>query len=572
MGCRIGRDVPSEFKREFVPDDADPGDPEQVEKLYHELYERNTATRDDIEDWLHDWSELESAVQQEEAIRFIRMTCKTDDPEREAEFLHFVENVSPRIKPLRHMLMEKFLASPAADELDRDRYGVLIRDLKNRVEIFREENVPLQTQEEKLSQKYQKITGAMTVMHEGKEQTLPQMAKYLELRERDARKEAWEKVAARRLADKEALEDIFDRMIELRQEIGGNAGFENFRDYAFKSRGRFDYGPAECMKFHEAVEKVAVPLYRELQERRKRLMGLDTLRPWDLRADPLGRPPLEPFHEVKELAAGCREIFDRLDPELGRRFGFMAEHDLLDLSSRKGKAPGAYSHGLEEARQPFIFQNAAGLDSDVSTLLHEAGHSFHALECRDEPLVFYRHAPLEFAEVASMSMEFLGGDHLDVFYSEEEKKRSVTEHLESVVMLFCWTAAVDAFQHWVYTHPGHGRKERAKAWTELRRRFGGVEDWSGYEEEERFSWHRQLHIFEIPFYYIEYGIAQMGALQIWLRARKDRKRALSDYRKALALGGSKPLPELFAAAGATFDMGIKTLKPMLDEVRKELGV
>jgi len=360
-------------------------------------------------------------------------------------------------------------------------------------------------------------------------------------------------------------------MLILRDRIGKNAGFDNFRDYAFRMRHRFDYGVAECEQFHRAIEEVAVPFYRELQQRRRERMGLDTLRPWDLAADPLGREPLKPFKESAELVSGCGEIFNRLDPVLGEQFKFMADHQLLDLESRKGKAPGAYSHGLMELRVPFIFANAVGVDNDVITLLHECGHSFHTMACREDPLVSYRHAPIEFCEVASMAMEFLGGDLLEAFYSADEVARSREKHLESVVMIFCWVSAVDAFQHWIYTHPGHGADERADAWVEIRRRFGGIEDWSGYEDEERFSWHRQLHIFQVPFYYIEYGIAELGALQIWARAADDPADALKKYREALMLGGSRPLPELFEAAGIRFDMSSDTLAPLIDKVRAELN-
>ncbi len=568
--AKIGKDVVVEHAREFVPDEIDLGDAAAIEALFDALEQEDPKDVAGLEAWLGKWSELNAAVREEEAVRFIRMTCQTDDPEREKAFLEFVENVAPRLKPRYHRLAEKLLASPAAKDLPAERYRVLLRDLENEVRIFREENVPLQTEEEKLAQQYQKLAGSLTVMHEGKERTLQQMAKYLEVQDRAVREEAWVKVTDRRLSERAEMDRIFDEMMALRQSMAKNAGFDNYRDYALRMRGRFDYGVAECEAFHDAVEKAVVPLYRGLQEKRKRRMGLAKLRPWDLKPDPLGRPPLQPFGSVDQLVAGCQKIFDALDPALGRRFCFLAEHELLDLESRKGKAPGAYSHQLEEARYPFIFANSVGVDYDVETMLHECGHAFHTLECRGEPLSFYRHAPVEFSEVASMSMEFLGSDHLGVFYNKEDMARSIETHLESVIWLFCWIATVDAFQHWIYTHPGHTDGERADAWAGLRDRFGGIEDWSGYEEAKRFEWHRQLHIFEIPFYYIEYGIAELGALQIWMRARKDPKAALRDYRKALALGGTRTLPELFKAAGVKFDMGRKTIEPLTHEVKAAL--
>jgi oligoendopeptidase F len=570
MTKQIGKNLTYEFKRDFVESEVDFAEPDSIEKLYDKLAQMPLEDSSQIEDLLLKWSEVESILSEEEAVRYILMTCQTDDPEREKAFLHYVENITPRLKPKQFEMAQKLLGSFGIDGLSKDRYGVLVRDLKSEVEIFREENIPLQTKEEKLSQKYQKICGSLTVNHDGEEKTLQQMAKYLELTDRNGRQEAWEKVVKRRLFEQKTLDDLFDEMLEVRGKIASNSGFDNFRDYAFKMRKRFDYGVLECETFHKAVEEAVVPLYREIQENRRKQMGLDNLRPWDLAPDPLGRPPLKPFENVSELIAGCQKIYDRLDPVLGERFKFMAEHELLELESRKGKAPGAYSHGLQEVRLPFIFQSAVGIDGDVNTLLHETGHSFHTLEARQEPLVFYRHAPIEFAEVASMSMEFLGGDHLDVFYNEEDAARSQIRHLESVVWIFCWVATVDAFQHWIYTHPGHSQDERAGAWLDLKKRFGGIEDWSGFEDSKKYEWHRQLHIFEIPFYYIEYAIAELGALQIWVRAKDDPEEALSDYRKALSLGGAKTLPELFEAAGIRFDMSVDTISPLIKKVKDVL--
>lgn len=570
MKARIGKDLKAEFARSFLPKNVDLGDPVSVKALFDRLDVAPTSSVSELEAFLMEWSELSAALNEEEAIRYIEMTCSTDDPERERAYLDFIEKVDPVIKPRRFRLAQKFLDSKEVKDLPRERYFVLKRDLENEVKIFREVNVPLQTEEEKLSQRYQKIIGAMTVDHDGKEQTLPQMKKYLELTDRDIRKEVWKKITACMLVEKDQLDKIFDEMLALRARIAENADFKNYRDYAFVKRQRFDYGVAECEQFHQAVEEAVVPLYRELQEKRKKRMGVDKLRPWDLRVDPLGRPPLKPFEKADELIAGCKKIFERLDPELGKHFKFMAEHELLDLASRKGKAPGAYSHSLQELRLPFIFANSVGIDYDVNTMLHEVGHSFHTLECRDEPLVFYRHTPLEFAEVASMSMEFLGSEHLDVFYSPDDIKRSRQKHLEDVIMLFCWIATVDAFQHWIYTHPGHSPEDRARAWLSLLKRFGGIEDWSGYEEARDYGWHRQLHIFQVPFYYIEYGIAELGALQIWNNSKKDGPKALRDYRSALALGGSKPLPELFKAAGARFDMKKDTIAPLVRQVKSVL--
>ena len=339
---------------------------------------------------------------------------------------------------------------------------------------------------------------------------------------------------------------------------------------AFKSKGRFDYTPKECFAFHEAIAELAVPLARDLQQRRQRLLGVDRLRPWDLSVDVKNRPPLKPFSDAATLVDKCQTIFKKLDAGLGKEYDLLRQHRLLDLDSRKGKAPGGYQCSLEETRLPFIFMNAVGLHRDVTTMLHEAGHAFHALAVRDEPLIQYRSAPMEFCEVASMSMELLAAPHLNEFYSEEDAARANRSHLEGIITVLCWVATIDAFQHWVYTHPGHRREDRRAQWIALQDRFGGIEDYSGYEEARAYMWHRQLHLFTGPFYYIEYGIAQLGALQLWLQAKKSSKQAISNYRRALSLGGSRPLPELFKAAKLKFDFGPKTVKPLAKALEQEL--
>jgi oligoendopeptidase F len=396
------------------------------------------------------------------------------------------------------------------------------------------------------------------------------MAPFLEETDRAVRQEAWELSAHRRLEDREALDGLFDQMKHLRIEIAREAGFANFVEYAFRNRERFDYGIADSVRFHEAVEHVVVPLMRQIQEKHRQALGLDTLRPWDGAVDPLGRPPLVPFQDVEQLAAGTESIFHEVNPELGAQFSFLRARQLLDLANRKGKAPGGYQTTLEDERLPFIFMNAVGLDSDVRTLLHEGGHAFHTLACRAEPLSAYRESPLEFCEVASMTMELLGARRLDPFYNRADADRSNRKLLEGIVLILPWIATVDAFQHWIYSHPDHSRQERKAAWRQLLERFGGAVDWSGYEDARDHSWHRQLHIFLYPFYYIEYGIAQLGALQIWQRSLTDRPGAVAAYKQALALGGSRPLPELFAAAGARFDFSDTVIASLMDTIGGEL--
>ncbi len=562
--------IPEIYPRQWLPAQVELKTWEQIEPWYRKLMDEPIESAADLERWVMATGELNAAVGQEGVQRYIAMTCQTDDPEREAAYLAFVRDIEPKLKPIQNAIRSRYLDSPHRSGLPRERYFVFDRALENRRALFREANIPRETALAELEQQYQKIMGAMTVTYRGEERTLAQMAPFLEETDRAVRQEAWELSAARRLQDRETLDDLFDRMMALRIEVAREAGFVNYVEYAFRNRERFDYSIEDAKRFHRAVERVVVPLMKEIHVHHREMMGVESLRPWDLAVDPLGRPPLHPFDDVEKLAAGAESIFHEVDPELGAQFAFLRGRQLLDLANRKGKAPGGYQTTLEDERLPFIFMNAVGLDSDVRTLLHEGGHAFHTLAARGEPLSAYRESPLEFCEVASMSMELLGARRLESFYNDADADRSARKLLEGIVLILPWIATVDAFQHWIYTHPGHTRDERRAAWRSLLDRFGGDVDWSGYEEARDHSWHRQLHIFLYPFYYIEYGIAQLGALQIWQRSLTDRAGAVAAYKKALALGGSRPLPELFAAAGTRFDFGDELIASLMRTVRTEL--
>jgi oligoendopeptidase F len=562
--------VPETFPRRWLPKDVDLSTWEKIEPWYQKLEARQIHSASDLEQWLFDSGELNAAVGQEGVKRYVAMTCQTDDPAREEAHLAFVRDIEPMLKPVLNSLRTLYLDSPFRAELPRDRYFVFDRAQENRHALFREENIPRETELAELEQQYQKTIGAMTVNFRGEEYTPARMAPFQEETDRALREEAWKLVATRRLQDRDTLDDLFDRMIALRGEIAKEAGFDGYVSYAYRHRERFDYGVEQAVAFQDAIERVVVPLARSLQEQRKTLLRVETLRPWDLSVDPLGRPPLRPFDDPEKLAEGSEAIFRDVDPELGGQFAFMREKGLLDLANRKGKAPGGYQTTFEDERLPFIFMNAVGMDGDVRTLLHEGGHAFHALASRGEVLPAYREAPIEFCEVASMSMELLGARDLEMFYPKADADRSYRQLLEGIVLILPWIATVDAFQHWVYDHPGHTREERRAAWTAILDRFGGIVDWSGLEEARGSSWHRQLHIFLYPFYYIEYGIAQLGALQVWCNAMADRKKAVEAYRRGLALGGSRPLPELFAGAGIRFDFREETLGPLMDAIREEL--
>ncbi len=559
--------------RRFLPPDFDPADPASLAPVFDRLGASLTEAGDAeaLAAWLDAYSEVNAAISEHGARTYIAMTCQTDDPAREKAYLHFVEVVEPWLKPRQFALQRQLAEHPTFGALP-DYYEVFRRSVRNRVALYREANVARETEEALLGQQYQKLCAAMTVSLDGEDLTLPQAAKRLLEPDRSRRQAAWEAVAARRLQDREAMEDIFDQLLTLRGEIAREAGFPDYRAYAFAAKERFDYTPADCERFHDAIERGLVPLLREQHSLRKARLGVDALRPWDLEVDPEGREALRPFVGADELVAKSQAIFGRLDPRLGESFALLGQNDLLDLESRKGKAPGGYQETLREARLPFIFMNAVGTPSDVTTLLHEAGHAFHALAARGQRLGEYRDSPIEFCEVASMAMELIAAPELEEFYGPGgDARRARREHLEKILQFFPWMATVDAFQHWLYTHPGHTRAERRAAWRGLRERFGGLEDWSGHEGALEHGWHRQLHIFLHPFYYVEYGIAQLGALQLWRAAKENPRAAIDQYLRGLSLGGSAPLPRLFEASGIAFDFSAGTLQPLAQEVRAALA-
>ena len=556
---------------DHVPATLDASRWEQLEPLYASLLERSLKCSGCLEALLLDRSELDAAASESHADLYINMTCHTDDESITSRYLEHVRDVQPHLKEAGFKLDRHIVQCPHVDDLDKDRYGVLIRNMEADVTLFREENIPLQTEDTELGTKYDEICGAMEVEFRGEQYTMPQMGRFMQDNDREVRGESWAATINRRYQEHEAIDGIFDEMVSLRTKMAGNADCEDYRDYMFKAMHRFDYGPADCEAFHKGVEKLCVPLQHQMNRQRLEELGVDSLRPWDLDVDVKGRSPLLPFNGSDELVAGTSGIFHSMDPELGELFDQLRGSDCLDLETRKGKAPGGYQYNRDRRRVPFIFMNAAGLQRDVETMVHEAGHAFHSMLSEEEPLVAYRHAPIEFAEVASMSMELMAHPFLEKFYSREEADRARRQHLEGVISTLCWVATIDAYQHWIYTHPDHTRDQRDIYWLELHARFGPDVDWTGFEDQRAKFWHKQLHIFNVPFYYIEYGIAQLGALQLWSQYRRDPKRAIANYRRAMTLGGSQPLPKLFEAAELQFDFGPGIMELLMQDVQEALA-
>ena len=543
----------------------------EIEPYYLDFLERDIDSAEALESWLLELGRFGAYVGETGAMLYVEMTCDTENEEIKQAYLDFVENVQPELSKVGDLLNRKLAESPFADDLDSEEYNVLLRDTRMDLALFREENIPINTELTKLGQRYNEICGAMTVEFDGEEKTMQQMGKYLQVNDRETREKAYRTIGKRRFEESEKIDDIYEEMIALRQQVAKNAGYENFRDYIFDAKHRFDYSPADCSAFHDAVEAICVPLMREVDDERRRNLNLESLRMWDMGHDVHGREPLKPFTKVEEMVSGTSRMFHRLSPELGVFFDSLRDGTSLDLDSRKGKAPGGYQVQRDHSRKPFIFMNATGLQRDLETMVHEAGHAFHSIYADDLPLIDYRNAPLEFCEVAAMSMELLTHDFLDEFYSEEDAQRAVREHLEGIVSILAWIATIDAFQHWVYTNPDHTRAERHEKWVELGDRYGSILDWSGFEDWRNVGWQRQLHLFSYPFYYIEYGIAQLGALQMWLQYKESPEMALSNYAKSMRLGGSRPLPNLFEAGGMSFDLGKSTVQGLIDAVRDELA-
>lgn len=559
----------AEFPRTFLASDLRIESWEVVEPYFEKLLSRPVEDREAFEKWLADWSELSAAFEEESTGRRIAYTQNTEDEAREKAYTFFIEEVEPHSERWEDKLRRRAVELEANFELPALRYEVLLRSLKNRIALFRDENVPLLTENSKLAQQYQKITGAMTVDFGGETLTVQQLGKFLEEPDRATREAAWRVGTERFLKDADRLSTLYDTMVSVRDKLAKNAGEPDFRAYTFKSMERFDYTPEDCLAFHEAILETVVPAAVELAEERKRKLGVDSLRPWDTACDADGRAPLKPFETEAELVEGCLKIFKRVDPELAEIFATMRDKQLLDLTSRKGKAPGGYMDVYREQRLPFIFMNAVGTEGDVRVLLHEGGHAFHTWACRNDPLLSYREYPIEFAEVASMAMELLSFDYLDAFHGADTARAQRT-FLSRIVDFFPFMACIDGLQHWVYTHPEASIEARNDTWVELVGKFMPWVDRRGLEASTRVSWQRKLHLFEVPFYYVEYGIAQLGALQVWRNAREDYGQAVSQYRRGLALGGSRPLPELFEAAGCKFDFSSATLGPLIEMTMSEI--
>jgi oligoendopeptidase F len=543
----------------------------KIEVYYNDLALRPLKTAN-VDIWLADWTNLSQLIHETYQRLYVATTVNTSDKQAELRYQAFLDGIFPLAQAAEQKLKEKFITSG----LEPAGLDIPLRNMRAEAELFREVNLPLLSEEKKLSAEYDRIKGNQTVEWHGQELTLLQLLPVYQDIERSNRESAWRKASARQLADRQGINNLWRKLLELRRQLSENASCVNYRDYRWRQMLRFDYMPEQCAQFNQAIETVVVPAAERIYEKRRKRLGVASLRPWDLYVDPLGRPGLRPFKDIHQLEETSTKIFSRVDPQLADFFETMRGEKLLDLDNRKGKAPGGYCTQFPIKRHPFIFMNAVGIHEDVLTLLHEGGHAFHVFESAHLPYFQQLQVPLEFAEVASMGMELLASPYLinsaGGFYPEEDATRARIEHLEMVITIWPYIAVVDAFQHWVYENHNDATNPDFcdLKWAELWKRYMRGVDWNGLEQEMMTGWHNKGHIHQDPFYYIEYGLAQLGAIQVWRNALHDQAGAVAAYRRALSLGGTVTLPELYQAAGAKMAFDSETLATAVNLVEETI--
>lgn len=558
-------------KKLFLPINFKYSTWDELLPLFNELNLREITNLASLQNWLIDKSELEAFLQEDLGWRYIKQTCDTNSETKRNSLHFFIQEIEPHIANFTNLFNKQLLNSPFLDQLSKEKYGVYIRGIKKEVELFREENIPLFTEIQTLSNDYGQIMGGLSVEVDGKVLTFQQASNYLKLQDREKRKEVYLKINESRIAEKERLEDLFDKLIKLRHQVALNAGYLNFRDYMFDALGRFDYTKEQCLNFHDSVERLIVPIIEKYESARKQKLGYEKLHPWDMDVDADNLPALKPYETGEELIQKTIACFNSVEPSFGKVIEIMQQKGHLDLDSRLGKAPGGYNYPLFLSGLPFIFMNSAGNIRDMVTMMHEGGHAIHSWLSKDLELTGFKSTPSEIAEVASMAMELISMEHWEVFFQDpEDLKRAKKYQLEKILSILPWIATIDAFQHWIYENPNHTREERLNQWLLTYRRFSGnVLDRTEFPEFEAYSWHRQLHLFEVPFYYIEYGIAQLGAIGVWRNYKLNQQKALNQYKDSLSEGYLKTLPDLYNIAGVKFDFSSENVSQLIKFVGEE---
>jgi len=558
--------------REYLPTDLKIESWDSIEKYFSDLLNWEIKSVEDLKQWLRQKSELEAVLEEELAWRYIKMNCDTEDESLSAHFEKFITEIEPKMTEVDFELNKLLNENPYKNELKGEAYKIMLRSVKNDIDLYRKENISIQAEIQKEEQEYGRIAAAMTINYKNEDITLQKAANYLKETDRNVRQEVYEQIWNRRLQDKVALNELLNKLIKKRQQLAKNADFENFRDYMFKKMGRFDYSIDDCYQFHESVKTEVVPLVEKIQQIRKEKLGFATLKPWDLDVDEDLKPPLKPFDKAEELISKTINCFNNIKPNYAGFIDIMQKEKYLDLDSRKGKAPGGFNYPLHESNIPFIFMNATGNLRDVETMVHEGGHAIHSFLAKDLELVSFKETPAEVAELASMSMELISMEHWDAFFEDkEELKRAKRSQLLGTIQVLPWVAMVDKFQHELYLENDLSLKKRQEIWEKTAIEFSGnVVDWDEQEEYFNNQWQKQLHIFEVPFYYIEYGFAQLGAIAVWRNYKQNPEKAIENYENALKLGYTKSIPEIYKAAGIEFNFSKDYIKELMKFVQKEL--
>lgn len=560
------------LSRSFLPENFNITNWESIEPYLKNLLDRKIESKQDLEIWLLNTSEIEAVISEDACWRQIKMTCDTTNKEFEEAFTFFCMEIQPKLQQYADELNRKLIQCSFTAQLDKETYFTYLRKVNKSIELFREENIPIQAELSVMQQQFGVIAGQMSIEVDGKEYTLQQATKFLENKDRTIREEVYRKINKRRLQDKENLNNLFNQLVQKRHTIAINAGYKNYRDYRFEELGRFDYTKEDCFSFHEAVKLYVLPLVEKIYKKKKNKLKLTQLKPWDLEAEPEGTTPLKPFTTGNELFEKTVDCFNKLHPFFANCLLKMNELKHFDLESRKGKAPGGYNCPLAESGAPFIFMNASGQMDDVITMVHEGGHAIHSFLSHPLKLSAFKEYPMEIAEVASMAMELFSMNHWESFFDSPDQIKRAKEHqLERVITIFPWIAIIDKFQHWVYENINHSVEERETKWLSILNEYSCNEiDFTGLEEYRNIAWQKQLHLFEVPFYYIEYGIAQLGAIGLWQQYKQNPQQALVNYINALSLGGTKTLPELYNTAGLNFNLSANYIKTLMEFVNTEM--
>lgn len=558
--------------RTFVKEALEINSWDSIKPYFEDLAYRSIETEKDFQQWLKDRSELDAVLEEDAAWRYIKMTIDTTNQSHSESYKQFVTEIQPKFAPYDDLLNKKMIESKFSNPNGKSQaYQIYQRSVQSALKLFREENIPLESEMNEKSQEFGTISGAQTIEHNGETMTMQKAALLLKEQDEALRKVIFEKMSSRRIEDKDKLNNLYNDLIRLRHQIAVNAGFENYRDYKFVSLGRFDYTKEDCFAFHQAIKSEIVPLVKQIQQKKLRKLGKIQFKPWDTDLDPDGLAPLKPFSNGEEMLEGSINILGKIDSYFGECISTMKEMRYLDLDSKPGKAPGGYNYPLYEIGVPFIFMNAVGDQRDLVTMVHEAGHAVHSFLSRDLELTAYKNLPSEVAELASMSMELLTMESWNEFYNETDLKRAKKDQLETILMILPWITQIDEFQHWIYENPTHSVKERTEKWLNLGQEYGAnLTDWTGYEEIRELAWQRQMHLFEVPFYYIEYGFAQLGAIGVWKNSLTDFEKAIFDYKEALKLGYTKSIPEIYKTAGVSFKFSQEYIKEITVFLQEEL--